>query len=127
VKPTDARWQRVLPKADAAVLGGNPNRKGAEYVVRYRLRRGLVIPPHWHPGDEHVTVLSGKFRMGFGKKGVWKNSVVLGPGDYVFIPRRVVHFTRTEQDAVLQAHGVGPFKILFVNPAADPLRGKKPA
>jgi quercetin dioxygenase-like cupin family protein len=29
---------------------------------------GYKIAPHWHPTDEHVTVLAGTFALGMGEK-----------------------------------------------------------
>ena len=51
--------------AKFAVLQGDPSAAG-EYTVRLRMPAGYVIAPHWHPTDEHVTVVSGTMLLGMG-------------------------------------------------------------
>jgi quercetin dioxygenase-like cupin family protein len=121
----ELRWQRVVPKADAAVLSGRLDRKGSEFVVRYRLQKGFQVPPHWHPGDEHITMISGRFRLGTGKKTNWKKAALLRAGDYVYLPARQVHYTRCEEETIVQAQGVAPFRIIYVNPDEDPMKKAK--
>jgi hypothetical protein len=53
--------------AQAAVLEGDPAKAGP-FTLRIRAPDGYRIPPHSHPGIEHVTVLSGTFRVGMGDK-----------------------------------------------------------
>src|SRR5690348_6745209 len=52
--------------AQMAVLQGNPG--GTEmFTVRLRFPNGYKIAPHTHPTDEHVTVISGHFKVGMGE------------------------------------------------------------
>jgi quercetin dioxygenase-like cupin family protein len=53
--------------AKMAVLQGDPG-KAAIYTVRLDMPDGYRIPPHWHPTDEHITVISGNFVVGMGDK-----------------------------------------------------------
>ena len=53
------------PGAQLAVLEGDPS-KSEEFTVRLRMPSGYKIPPHTHPTDEHVTVVSGQFKGGMG-------------------------------------------------------------
>src|SRR5947207_10382113 len=56
----------VLNKgAQLAVLSGNPGAQGP-FVIRLKMPAGYKIAPHWHPTDEHVTVISGTFSLGMG-------------------------------------------------------------
>src|SRR4051812_41620769 len=53
----------VLNKgAQAAVLSGDPSKTGP-FVIRLKMPAGYRVAPHWHPTDEHVTVLSGTFSL----------------------------------------------------------------
>jgi quercetin dioxygenase-like cupin family protein len=54
--------------AEMAVLQGDPGVAGAIFTVRLRFPDGYVLPAHFHPTDEHVTVISGKFLVGIGDK-----------------------------------------------------------
>jgi hypothetical protein len=35
-------------------------------TVRFDMPAGYKIPPHFHPTDEHITVLKGSFSLGMG-------------------------------------------------------------
>jgi quercetin dioxygenase-like cupin family protein len=50
----------VPPGAKLAVLEGDPTRAGT-YTMRLWMPNGYTIPPHFHPTDEHVTVVEGTF------------------------------------------------------------------
>ena len=66
--PGNAPWKPfVTPGSEIAVLSGNPDEAGAPFVIRIKNPNGAKIPPHWHPGDEHITVLAGTFVVGMGR------------------------------------------------------------
>src|SRR5215470_2721320 len=69
--PSQMKWgdpPPVLEKgASFAVVSGDPSKPGL-FVMRLKMPAGYKIAPHWHPTDEHVTVLSGTFAMGMGEK-----------------------------------------------------------
>ena len=44
-------------------------RPSREFVVRLKMLDAFgVIPPHWHPEDENITVIDAVFLMGMGDK-----------------------------------------------------------
>ena len=51
--------------------------------------------------------------------------VALPAGSYVLMPRRMHHYAMAKNAALVQVHGVGPFKINYVNPADDPSKAAK--
>ena len=51
------------PGSQMAVLYGDPSKAGVPFAILGKLPDGYKIPPHWHPTDEHVTVLKGVFMM----------------------------------------------------------------
>jgi len=53
------------PSAMFAVIAGDPAATGL-VTVRLEMPAGYTIPPHFHPTDEHVTVLKGSFSLGMG-------------------------------------------------------------
>ena len=71
VTPRDMKWApappALPPGAQAVVLAGDPGKEGI-FVIRLKLPAGYRVPPHWHPSDELVTVLSGTLQVG-GRKG----------------------------------------------------------
>jgi quercetin dioxygenase-like cupin family protein len=114
----------VLPAgAKMAVLAGDPAGTGL-VTVRLKMPAGYKIPPHWHPTDEHVTVISGSLALGMGDVLDEEKSKVLKAGGYGVAQANMHHFAWTKTGAVVQVHMMGPFKITYVNPADDPA-GKK--
>jgi quercetin dioxygenase-like cupin family protein len=81
---------------------------------------GYRIPPHSHPGDEHVTVISGNLNVGMGDTFDRKKPTVLHPGTFGVIPAGMHHFAWTKGPTVIQLHGNGPWSINYVNPADAP-------
>ena len=53
------------PGAKFAVIAGDPAATGL-ITVRFEMPAGYTIPPHFHPTDEHITVLKGTFAIGMG-------------------------------------------------------------
>jgi hypothetical protein len=101
------------------VLAGNPAGDGL-FVVRAKLPAGYKIPPHTHPTDESVTVLSGTFHIAMGDKFDAKKGEAVRAGGFVATQKGMQHYGWTTGPAVLQIHGMGPFAINYVNPADDP-------
>src|SRR5687767_10795142 len=64
--PDRLRWTDAPPSlppgAKIAVVEGDLT-VAAPYTVRLRFPDGYRIPPHFHPVDEHVTVLQGTFSL----------------------------------------------------------------
>jgi len=107
------------PGSKRAVLEGDPSKVGP-FTMRVILPAGWLIRPHSHPEAEHVTVISGNFAMGTGD--VWDSTSLkdLLPGGYAVMAKGSTHFALAREDCVIQLHGVGPWGIMYVNPADDP-------
>lgn len=108
----------VLPAgAKMAVVSGDPSKAGL-YAIRLQMPAGYTIAPHWHPTDEHVTVLSGTFGLGMGETfGAVKD---MPAGSYALLPADMRHFAKAVTAATVQIDGMGPFAITYVNAADDP-------
>jgi quercetin dioxygenase-like cupin family protein len=114
VAPGDLKWTPRSPGISAAVVSGSPDKEGAPFVLRLKLAANTRVPPHWHPVDEHLTVLSGTFYMGMGDRFDENLAAALTAGTYAMMPRDVRHFGWTGSETVVQIHGTGPFKTYFV-------------
>jgi len=115
-----------LPRgARLAVLAGDPSKSGV-YVLRLRLPNGYKIPPHYHPTDEHVTVLAGTSWVGMGDTAKTQGMTRLTGGGFITVLANAHHYARAQGVTVLQVSGEGPFEITYVNSADDP-RNKKAA
>jgi hypothetical protein len=60
-------WIRHDIEYETAALSGETQQPGSLYALRYRTTVSCDVPAHWHPEDEHVTVIAGEFRLGFGE------------------------------------------------------------
>jgi hypothetical protein len=122
VTPDKVVWTQppTLPAGfQMAVIDGDPAKEGASFTIRIRGTDGRV-PPHWHPTDEHLTVLQGTFLLGMGEKFDAAALKTLPAGSYGFMPKQMRHFGQVKGDTIIQVHGIGPFKVIYVNPADDP-------
>jgi quercetin dioxygenase-like cupin family protein len=121
--PKDLKWgdaPPVLEKgATLSVVSGDPSKEGL-YVLRLKMPAGFRINPHWHPTDEHVTVLSGTFSLGMGEKFDKATMKELPPGGYALLPAQMRHYAMAKTAATVQVHGMGPFTLTYVDPADDP-------
>ena len=113
------------PGSRIAVLSGDPSQPGP-YVLRGQMPAGYRIPPHWHPTDENLTVLSGTFAVGMGESFDDKTMQDMTAGSFTRMPATMRHYALARTPVVLQVHGTGPFTLTYVNPADDPRQPKKP-
>lgn len=109
----------VPPGAKLAVISGDPS-KPEMFTIRLQFPNGYKIAPHWHPTDEHVTVLSGTFAAAMGKTWDDKALANLPAGSYAVMAATMPHYATARGAAVVQVHGMGPFVLNYVNPADDP-------
>lgn len=127
LQPEEIQWGPVPPVLPAgaklAVLAGDPAGTGP-VALRLKMPAGYRIPPHWHPTDERVTVISGTLGIGMGDKLDRKHSKVLKAGGYAVAPANMHHFAWTKTGAVVQVDLMGPFQITYVNPADEPSKKK---
>jgi quercetin dioxygenase-like cupin family protein len=87
---------------------------------------GFKIGAHWHPTDEHITVISGNVGMGTGDKLDKAMGHTMAAGSYMVMPKETRHFLWTDGPAEIQVSGMGPFVITYVDAKDDP-RNAKPA
>ena len=114
--PDGVKWAPLGPTMSVAVLSGVPQEDGSPFVLRLKLAAGATVAPHWHPVDEHLTVLSGRFHMGMGERFDKAAGSALAPGAYAVMPKSAIHFAWVDDETVVQIHGVGPFTTTFVEP-----------
>jgi len=125
VTPEQLIWKPLIPGVEMAVVSGDPDKKGGLYVIRIRATNEVRVPPHWHPTDEHVTVLAGSFWMGHGDKYDAAKLTELKPGGHFLTPARLPHFGLHSAGNVVEVYGEAPFVYTFVNPEDDPNRAKQ--
>jgi ketosteroid isomerase-like protein len=130
LKASELTWGDPPPAlpagAKVAVVSGDPS-KGGPFVIRAQVPAGYRIAPHWHPTDEHVTVLSGTFAVGHGEQFDQAALKEMPANSFAAMPAEMRHFAMAKTAATIQVHGKGPFVVNYVNPADDPRQQGQPA
>jgi quercetin dioxygenase-like cupin family protein len=122
IEPKDLKWADVPtlpPGAKVAVIEGPPN-EAVPFMMRLKFPANYKVPAHSHPAIEHLTVLSGTFNMGIGDKLDVTKTKALPVGGVMIIQPKTPHFAWTKEEVVVQVHGVGPWGVIYVDPADDP-------
>jgi len=101
------------PGIEIARLDGDPTQPGP-FTLRMRFPDGLELPPHRRRANERLTVLSGTLHLGFTERGEKTPTTPYGPGSYLLIPANQAHYGRAEQETIIQIHGTGPWRVLFL-------------
>jgi hypothetical protein len=128
--PDQVKWGPAPPfipaGAQLAVLEGNPMAASGDYTIRLKMPAGYKIPPHTHPVQENVTVISGTLKVGMGDK--WDDSKMMsfGPGSFAYLDPTMHHYAGASGpgETVIQIHGQSPVKFNWINPADDPMMKK---
>lgn len=109
------REPRMIPlnplTGDVELLYGNPETPGEPFVMRIRELPGAMVPPHSHPIDEHITVVQGVWYFALGDEYRPEALQELRAGSYAFAPAGSSMFGFSPNGAVVQIHGIGPFRI----------------
>lgn len=107
------------PGTKIAVLTGDPFKTGL-FVLRLKLPANSKIGPHTHPGEEHVTVLSGNFGTAMGDKLDAKKAQSFPAGSFLTMPANMAHYVVVKGDTEVEITGMAPFALTYLNPADDP-------
>ena len=125
---TSIEWKpgpaALPPGAKMAVLEGDPVKDGP-FVVRFQFPAGYHIAPHTHPKTERVTVISGALDLATGESLDRNSAKKLPAGSFGYWPAGMKHVGWSDEETVIQLHGIGPWQINYVNPADDPRNAKK--
>lgn len=98
----------VFPSgAKFAVIAGDPAAIGL-ITVRFDMPAGYVIEPHFHPTDEHITILKRTFSIGMGDVVDKAHALTLSPGGYGVAIANMHHYAFTKTGATIQVHTQGP-------------------
>ncbi|MEX2551561.1 MAG: cupin domain-containing protein [Actinomycetota bacterium] len=121
--PSTIQWSAgpasLPPGPKMAILEGDPAKPGL-FLFRLRFPDGFQVQPHWHPTTEHVTVLSGVFKLGHGDTFDESAMEAIPAGSYVVMPPNTNHFVQISGETVVQYHSIGPWAVNYVKAADDP-------
>ncbi len=123
LNPSDMQWMDappfLAPGSKLAVLFGDPSKPGL-YILRVKAGDGYRIANHWHPTDEHVTVIAGTFLVSAGDSTDVSKEMSLSAGGFATMPAKMHHAAKFGGDTEIEVSGMGPFQINYVDPADDP-------
>ena len=109
------REARTIPihamTGDVELLYGDPDVAGQPFVMRIRELPGTIVPPHTHPVDENITVVSGTWYFGLGETFDRAALKELPTGSYAFAPAGSSMFGYSPELSIVEVHGIGPFHI----------------
>lgn len=101
------------------LLYGNPG-KAENYVFRFKLPKQFEIKPFILNSTVFLTVLEGEILIGEGDQFI-KNSMTLLPAkSFCCIPENNPIYFMTNEQTILQFHGMGPIDMIYVNSKDDP-------
>ena len=110
----------MLPSgAQMAVVSGNPGAKG-RFVIQLKMPADYAVPPHSHPTDEMVRVVSGKLHYAMADKMDASSAKTLTAGHSVTMAAKMNHWVHAPAPATIQVSGRGPFQITYVDSKDDP-------
>lgn len=110
----------VFPKgATMAVVSGDPTKAG-QFTVQLKFPDGYRIPPHFHPAAEAVEVKQGTFLFGMGDTFDVKQMKTMKVGEKGSIPATMHHYAAAKGATIVAVTSMGPFVLIYVNPADDP-------
>ena len=82
----------TMPKGSKiAVIEGDQTRSGI-FTLRIKFPAGAVVPPHWHPRPERVTLLSGRVMVGFGDVVDSTTTTTFTADDFYVNPAEAHHY-----------------------------------
>lgn len=124
IKPHEIKWGDcppvIPPGAQCAVIEGDTAAPNALFAYRLKMPDNFRIPPHFHPADEHVLVISGILNVGTGNRVDIAATHSLSPGGFMVMPKGASHFAWTKGETIVHVYAIGPWGLTYVNPKDDP-------
>ncbi len=129
VTPPDIKWVDAPPSfpagAKLALLAGDST-KAELFTMRAKFPANYKFAPHFHSGAENMTVISGTLYVAVGDTFDAAKAKALPAGSFSVIPAKAHHFAFTKEETVVQLNSIGPWDMIYVNPADDPSKKDVP-
>jgi len=120
LQDADLKWGDPPPAfergAQVAVLSGDPGKPGL-FVIRIKAPAVYRVANHFHPADEHVTLMDGEVTL---QMNDGAQTQALTRGAYVLLPAQMHHAVSTKGGMTVQVSAMGPFELTYVDPKDDP-------
>lgn len=104
------------------VLSGDPKAKGL-YSIKLSVPPNTRIQAHTHQDERSASVVSGMWKIGYGKHFEESSLKAMPPGSFYTEPAGVAHFAETGPEPVIVfITGYGPTDTVYVDKADNPRR-----
>jgi quercetin dioxygenase-like cupin family protein len=107
INSTHAQHSKRESNPELTLLAGDIHGNG-HFAFRQKLPSGFSSGPHFYTSDYHITVLSGRIYIGYGKKVNRPGAKAFEAGTFFTIPAMQNHYEWTDEETVLQVYGTGP-------------------
>ena len=107
------------PGARMAIVSGDPRMPGP-FTIQLDLPDGFTVAPHFHPTDEHQTVLQGQIGHGLGDTVNVRAIHWLHTGESGVLPANAHHYAMARGRTIVVVRSTGPFVVTYVNEKDDP-------
>ncbi len=115
VRPAELKFVAMPNGTFQAAVVGDATKPGP-YAVRTRLPAGLRIPPHSHPEERIVLIMSGTLYVGLGNRFDEAKMTPLPAGSVFTEPANQRHFTwARDGEVILHLTGNGPTATTWVD------------
>ncbi len=116
IAPSDLVWTdnpNLPPGVKTTVVWGDPSQPGL-FIFRAKWPPKLRVPPHSHPGQEYVTVISGTWKTASGDIFDDSKLQALPPGGFYMLPANVKQFSATgDEETIIEVTAMGPWGVHF--------------
>lgn len=106
IAPDEVKWERgAMAGVMRANMSGDEQKPGM-YVFRVRFPANFKVPPHFHPDERVVTILSGTLYVGYGERFDENAMKALPAGSIFTEPAKQPHFVWAKDgEVVIQTIG----------------------
>lgn len=108
--PEQVPWRvlRETPRLEYSAIQADPAMSGP-FTFRVRAVAPHVLPPHTHPDERTITVISGTYWAGVGPTYDPAALIAFPAGSFYVMPAGLPHFSAVlEGEVVFQESGIGP-------------------
>ena len=104
--PSELTWKDLpsLPGVKIAIIEGALDQQ-VPIMFRLKFPADFKVPPHWHTGVEHITIISGTLHMGIGNVFDTSKTRALKAGSVSVMQPGTDHYVWTSEETIGQVRG----------------------
>lgn len=108
VSADELKWVAVPSGLQVARIAGDQTKPGV-YTYQAKFPAGAKVPPHFHPDERVIVIVSGTVYFGYGEQFDESKMKALSAGSSWTEPARQPHFAWAKDgEAIIQVIGNGP-------------------